>query len=184
MQNLTIISGFLSKKKIQVFDDIKYIRPFPKTSIIKIFTFIGYKIIEANILDLFSGSGVCSFEGLSRGAQKVCFVDNNIRIVQNLHYNVKNLSLINHANIYYASVVQIIKILYKIKKKYNIIFIDPPYNIRFNKIFWKMLKNIVKPKYFIIYRTNKIYPNLHFQNCITIDKNIFCFTSEKWDLNP
>ena len=45
------------------------------------------------VLDLFAGSGSLSFEALSRGAQEVCLVEREPKVVQCLNQNVEALDV-------------------------------------------------------------------------------------------
>ena len=80
--------------------------------------------IDKDVLDLFSGSCSIGFEALSRGAGHVTFVDidrNNLQIAKN--FAIKN-NLGSKVTFINSDVTQ----LKNSKKKYDIIFIDPPYD--------------------------------------------------------
>ena len=49
-----------------------------------LFNILGTRIVGANFLDLYAGSGNVGIEALSRGASRVVFVDKDIRIEEEL----------------------------------------------------------------------------------------------------
>ena len=63
------------------------------------------------VLDLFAGSGSLSFEALSRGAQEVCLVEREPKVVQCLNQNVEALRFLRG----------------RAYQPYDVIFADPPY---------------------------------------------------------
>ncbi|MFO3688185.1 16S rRNA (guanine(966)-N(2))-methyltransferase RsmD [Staphylococcus felis] len=78
-------------------------------------------------LDLFAGSGGLGIEALSRGMDKVIFVDQNIRAVQIINQNLKKLDLISQAEVYKTNANRALKALHKREVQFDIIFLDPPY---------------------------------------------------------
>ncbi|MBI4652306.1 16S rRNA (guanine(966)-N(2))-methyltransferase RsmD [Candidatus Desantisbacteria bacterium] len=83
-------------------------------------------IENAEVLDLFAGSGAVGIEALSRGAKACTFIEqdiNNYRLIRD------NLSLLDFTNgeVYLKSADIALKILYKKQNKFDIIFLDPPY---------------------------------------------------------
>ena len=75
-----------------------------------------------NVLDLFSGSGIFGFEAGSRGANTVTFVDNNKKIQKMLKINAEILQGPSY-NFYHLDALKFINR----KKKYDLIYADPPY---------------------------------------------------------
>ncbi|MGN0798288.1 MAG: 16S rRNA (guanine(966)-N(2))-methyltransferase RsmD [Christensenellales bacterium] len=110
--------------------------PSPKQEVVKptldrvkenIFNILQFKIAGANCLDLFCGSGALGIECLSRGADKVQFVDNNKANVEALKAFLKKLSVQNYSATvcdYYDA----LKSFAEKGEKFDIIFLDPPFD--------------------------------------------------------
>ncbi|MGA1862372.1 16S rRNA (guanine(966)-N(2))-methyltransferase RsmD [Deferribacter thermophilus] len=85
-----------------------------------IFSKIYDKIDNANVLDLFAGTGAFGIEAISRGANFVTFIDKDVSTL------IKNVKLLEKNN-YEIIKRDIFQGLKKVNKKYDIVFIDPPY---------------------------------------------------------
>ena len=86
-------------------------------------------LIDANVLDLFSGTGALGIESLSRGAKKVDFVDNNIEAIKIIKQNLQGIDAefsVNKSD--YMSYLNEAK---QQGKKYDIVLLDPPFNTDF-----------------------------------------------------
>ncbi len=79
----------------------------------------------AQVLDLFSGSGALGIEALSRGADRVDFVEREARCCAIIKQNIEKTKFIEQAHVYCCSVTKAISFL---AKEYNIILMDPPYS--------------------------------------------------------
>ena len=80
-----------------------------------------------SFLELFAGSGSVGFEAISRGAGTVAFVENNRQCQQALERTIAFLKLTNCA-VYPAEAETAIKRFHRDNKKFDIIFLDPPYS--------------------------------------------------------
>jgi len=151
----------------------KYVRPFSTKLRQGVFSVIGKKIIGSSVLDLFAGSGMCGIDALSRGARSDCMVDNNYEVIKNLYSEARKRDITNYIKIYYNNISRAMQKLHSVKKYYDIIFIDPPYNIRLQRDFWVSLKKILCSDFIIIYRTNHLdtLSNINCKN--SLSKNIF-----------
>jgi len=88
-------------------------------------------VIDAAVLDLFSGTGSLGLEALSRGSSLVHFVDKDIQSINLIRYNTENLvdgvpdtggyKIINSDVLDYLEFCKDIK--------WDIIFFDPPSRI-------------------------------------------------------
>lgn len=93
-----------------------------------IFNLIGQDVTGLKVLDLFAGTGSLGIEALSRGALQSLFLDNS---AQSLKLIKKNLILCG-----YEPLGSILKKdlmrglpwkLSQVKKKFDLVFMDPPY---------------------------------------------------------
>ena len=80
------------------------------------------------VLDLFAGSGNLGIEALSEGASYVYFVDKNKKAINVINNNIsklgdKNIEIINSD---YKDALKYLK-----DKKFDLIFLDPPYNTNY-----------------------------------------------------
>ncbi|API79125.1 16S rRNA (guanine(966)-N(2))-methyltransferase RsmD [Staphylococcus argenteus] len=78
-------------------------------------------------LDLFAGSGALGIEALSRGMDKVIFVDQNFKAVKIIKSNLENLDLVEQSEVYKNNADRALKALSKREIQFDIIFLDPPY---------------------------------------------------------
>lgn len=107
----------------------------PTTDRIKetLFNMIQPLIYDAVFLDLFSGSGAIGIEALSRGAKHSYFVEYNKKALACIQDNLERTKLNNHAIVFPYDVKQAIHELNTKDVKFDIIFMDPPYDNEFEK---------------------------------------------------
>ena len=77
----------------------------------------------SKVLDLYSGVGSFGLECISRGSEKVSFVEKNSNSYRILNDNLGKFSVFNKAEIYNQDIDNFIKI--HLKQKYNIFFLIP-----------------------------------------------------------
>ena len=76
-----------------------YTRPSLDKTREAIFNIIAYYVYDANVLDIFSGSGALALEAISRGARKATLIDNNIDAIKCIKSNVELLKETDRCNI-------------------------------------------------------------------------------------
>lgn len=93
-----------------------------------------------HFLDLFSGSGAIGIEALSRGAEKAVFVEKKRAAVNVIRYNLSKTGLETDARVIQADCRQAISLLEKAGERFDIIFMDPPYDRQFEQDIFSCLK--------------------------------------------
>ncbi|MCK5388673.1 MAG: 16S rRNA (guanine(966)-N(2))-methyltransferase RsmD [Candidatus Izimaplasma sp.] len=91
-----------------------------------IFNSIGPYFTNEVVLDLFAGSGSLGIESLSRGANKAVFVDNNYAAIKTIKRNIATLRIEDETDVINSGYLDY---LYKTEEKFDIIFLDPPYEV-------------------------------------------------------
>ncbi|MBQ3325845.1 RsmD family RNA methyltransferase [Candidatus Saccharibacteria bacterium] len=81
------------------------------------------------VLDLYSGSGALGLEALSRGAKSAVFIDKDKQATEVTKQNIDNFGLKGCTKVYKMSVNQALLSPEIISKQYDLILIDPPYNL-------------------------------------------------------
>lgn len=89
-----------------------------------LFNIIAFYLAETDVLDLFAGFGSLGIEALSRGAKTADFVEQNSSHLQIIKQNLEKAKLIEQAELYNQDVYNFLK---NYNKKYDLIFMDPPY---------------------------------------------------------
>jgi len=99
----------------------------PTTDRVKesIFNIIQSYIPCENVLDLFAGSGALGIEALSRGCRKCTFVDNNKYSFDLVKLNTEKAKISDKADFYKTDSISFLN---SCSEKFDIIFLDPPYN--------------------------------------------------------
>lgn len=114
------------------------------------------KIEKSKVLDLYSGIGSFGIEAISRGAERITFVDKDINAIDILNNNLIKLSITNKSKVLNSRIENFLN--KEINEKFDIFFLDPPF-ADFN--FLDNLKTIKKKKIFsdkyiiIIHREGK-----------------------------
>lgn len=93
------------------------------------FNIISKKIYGARTLDLFSGTGNLGLEAISRGAEVCTFVESNNSAYKILAMNIEALGFVSSSELYKRDAFDTLEMLGKSNKKYDIIFLDPPYSM-------------------------------------------------------
>ena len=144
---MRVISGSFKGKKILQPKDFET-RPLKDLTKESIFNIIKHSkkfkinLEDSDILDLFSGVGSFGIECLSRGAKSVVFVENYDGVLPILKKNLYDLKSTENYEIIDKNIIDS-NIFSKLKKKFNIIFLDPPYK---DKNLENLLKNIYDEK--------------------------------------
>jgi len=101
----------------------------PTTDRIKetLFNIIAPDIFDCRFLDIFSGSGAIAIEALSRGASEAVLVDNSPKAISIINENLVHTKFDKTAEVIKADVFVALKTLNSQKRKFDIIFLDPPY---------------------------------------------------------
>ncbi|MBW1862617.1 MAG: 16S rRNA (guanine(966)-N(2))-methyltransferase RsmD [Deltaproteobacteria bacterium] len=109
-----------------------YIRPSSGRVKEAVFNLIGQDITGAKVLDLFAGTGSLGIEALSRGALWALFIDNSQQSIKLIR---KNLRLCGYEPLGFVLKRDLIRGLpwrhSLMKKKFDLVFIDPPYGKKF-----------------------------------------------------
>ena len=82
----------------------------------------------ARVLDLFAGAGGVGLEALSRGAAEAVFVERDARAVSALRENIQTLGVGEAARVRRADVLRELEALYRGGERFDIVFLDPPYD--------------------------------------------------------
>jgi 16S rRNA (guanine966-N2)-methyltransferase len=82
---------------------------------------------DAVVADLFSGVGSLGLEALSRKARSVTFVEQDPKTIAVLKRNIEKAGFINESEIIRANAFKFGLSPNKERKKYDLVFIDPPY---------------------------------------------------------
>ena len=147
---IRIIGGKWKGKKIyfNLNDDL---RPTPDRAKETLFNWLGQDLNEMHCLDLFSGTGALGLEALSRGAKKVTFVEKNKDYLQKIKKVYLEMSQKEDCDFYCAECLEWVQNKSS-KAKYDLIFIDPPFN---KNLIDNLLSNILRRKF--LSESGKIY---------------------------
>ena len=121
---MRVITGIARGRKLKVLEGDS-VRPTTDKVKESVFSAIQFDIEGRRVLDLFAGSGQLGIEAISRGAEKVTFIDNFDDSLNVVRENIANLDFSEFVNIMksdYASY------LLMTPDRFDIAFLDPPYN--------------------------------------------------------
>ena len=111
----------------------KDIRPSQNILRKAIFDILGQDLGGLEFLELFAGSGAVGFEALSCGAKKVTFVETDPKCVKVIERNIELLGQksggqpLGQCEILHTDAFVSIKRLAEMKRKFHMVFLDPPF---------------------------------------------------------
>lgn len=106
----------------------------PTTDRIKetLFNMLQAYVPESYFLDLFAGSGQMGLEAVSRGANYAVFVENNKKAAACIEANIAFTKFTKETKLYTSDVMSALRAM-EGKYKFDVIFMDPPYNQELEK---------------------------------------------------
>jgi 16S rRNA (guanine966-N2)-methyltransferase len=104
----------------------------PTTDKVKeaIFSMIGPYFDGGLGLDLFAGTGGLGIEAISRGLDRVVFIDLEKTSIQVIQDNLKSIGFTDQSEVYRNEAMRALKVLVKRGLKFDLIFLDPPYKMK------------------------------------------------------
>ena len=129
--SIRIIGGRHKSYRI-VFKATPALRPTSDRAKETLFSWLQFELENKSCLDLFAGTGSLGLEALSRGAEHVTFVEKEKNLYKNI---LKNINHLGDENKIQAVCSDSFKWLKTNKRKFDFIFLDPP----FDQIDYKIL---------------------------------------------
>ena len=120
---MRVISGTCRGRKLIPIKG-REIRPTSDRVKEAVFNILGTAVMDAMVLDLFSGTGALGIEALSRGAAHAVFVDADCRI---LSKNIAHCQFQDRADIVEADILSSNGLERLAPDFFDLVFIDPPY---------------------------------------------------------
>ena len=124
MNSVRIIGGQW-RRRVLKFPDSEGLRPTPDRVRETLFNWLGQELDGWHCLDLFAGSGALGFEAASRGAAQVVMIEQAPRVLAALQANAELIGAAAAVEIRRGDALQY---LASTKAKFDLIFLDPPYN--------------------------------------------------------
>jgi len=156
---MRIIGGKLKNKKLLFPKNLKTrpLRDSVRENIFNILNHsnnIGVDIKNSAVLDLYAGTGSFGLECISREASEVIFVENDLDALRNLEKNIKNLNaqnktlMLNRGDVFKFFDILTMEFI----EKFNIIFLDPPYQDKKCVEIIKIIKekNLINKKHILV----------------------------------
>ncbi|OQY02388.1 MAG: 16S rRNA (guanine(966)-N(2))-methyltransferase RsmD [Desulfobacteraceae bacterium 4572_130] len=135
---MRIIRGSCKGRKLVPFSG-KNIRPTTDRVREAVFNIIEPGIKKAHVLDLFAGTGANGIEALSRGAENAVFIDISDKSCALIKKNIQVCKIKKNTLIFCHNINKSIIPEYIKNRKFDLVFIDPPYGTGFLK---KILKDL------------------------------------------
>ncbi len=121
---MRIITGTARGTKLQTLEG-EATRPTSERTKESVFSMLQFDIEGRRVLDLFGGSGQMGLEALSRGAASATIVDQSPEAVKIIKANAQKTKLFDRCVILTKDYKAYLK---GTKEKFDIIFLDPPYD--------------------------------------------------------
>lgn len=121
MATLRVTGGALRGRRVPV--PPRLVRPTSERARQAFFNIVGDRIDGARFLDLFAGSGIFSFEAISRGAISATAVDNNRRSIESISRFAKDWDV--PVTAIYGDAVAVLP---RLHEQFDVVFADPPYD--------------------------------------------------------
>ena len=124
---MRVITGTARGTKLDTLPGENITRPTPEVVKEAVFSSIQFDLEGRTMLDLFAGSGQMGIEALSRGAEKVTFVDGAREATGIITQNLKKTKLYPQSNVLCMEYSQYIKSA-RGRYEFDFVFLDPPYS--------------------------------------------------------
>jgi len=123
---MRVIAGSAKGRRLATLRTLA-LRPTPDRVREALFDILGDRIAGARVLDLFAGSGAVGLEALSRGARAIVFVEGHQPACRLIDKNLLACGLQDRARVWRADVLKALPLLKAEQQRFELIFLDPPY---------------------------------------------------------
>lgn len=141
--NAVRISAGEWRSRLLKFPDVEGLRPTPDRVRQTAFNWLGQDMHGLNCLDLFAGTGVMGFEALSRGAKQAVLIEKSKLAYQALMDNQLQLKATNAKILNIDALQFLTQISAQSSEKFDVVFLDPPYEQGWINKVLPLLKNIL-----------------------------------------
>lgn len=124
---MRVIAGLAKGRKLMTREG-QDTRPTTDRSREALFAMLQFEVPGTRFLDLFAGSGGVGIEALSRGAQEAVFVELSRDAAHCVRSNIKTTGFEACSRLLIKDVYQAIRQLGQEGQRFDIIFMDPPYD--------------------------------------------------------
>jgi 16S rRNA (guanine966-N2)-methyltransferase len=141
-----------------------------------LFNIIADFVVDSSFLDLFCGTGSVGLEALSRGASMATFVDQSAKACSIVRRNLDLLGFLDRGSVLERDYVVGIDYLERRGKRYNLVFVGPPYDRGLAEACLQILaqSSVVHPNGLIVTETrNKTRLEAKYGNLGQIDKRTY-----------
>ena len=122
---MRVIAGIAKGRKLKAVPS-EATRPITDRTKEALFSILGTWVVEARVLDLFSGTGAVGIEALSRGAAHVTFVENSQTATRIIGENLRTTALADRALVKRTDVFSFLEQAPPHGQAYDLIYIAPP----------------------------------------------------------
>ena len=180
---MRIIAGKFKAKKI-ISPKTEKTRPTLDRVKEALFSIITPYIENSRVLDLFSGTGNLAIEAISRGAKFAWINDIESLAISTIISNTQLTKCQNYVKITKKDYIKCLASLSKINEKFDIIFLDPPYDSKYgiNTLdYISKNKCILGSNGIIIYETDKNFIN-NIKDISVLEnfENLVCFDTRNY----
>lgn len=135
---MRIVAGNYRNRKIKTPEGLD-VRPTTSQVREAVFNICQHLIEGARFLDIFAGSGAMGLEALSRGAAFATFIDSSKNSIRCISDNAKELAVQTKCSILHGDAFKLLPQLAKRGDSFDIIYIDPPYDLNDPDCYLKVL---------------------------------------------
>jgi 16S rRNA (guanine966-N2)-methyltransferase len=125
---IRIIGGKYKGKRLKKVQGT-VVRPMPDKLKESLFSILQDEVRGSVFLDGFAGTGSVGIEALSRGAERIVFVDKYYPAVKVIKINVAKCGVEERVRMIHKEFNRAVIQLSKEKAKFDLIFLDPPYKL-------------------------------------------------------
>ncbi len=89
-----------------------------------VFSILHFDVVDAEVLDLFGGTGQLGIEALSRGAKRAVFVDHGKEACDLIRENLRRTKFSVQGSVVRSDYLEYLR---RTRERFDIILLDPPY---------------------------------------------------------
>ncbi len=120
---MRIIAGEFRSRRIRTMRGMD-VRPTPDRLRETLFNIVGFRLPGLTFVDTYAGCGSVGIEALSRGAERVIFLERKFAAVTMIRRNLESLGALDRAEVHQGKAAVLLE-----RFPADIVFLDPPYSL-------------------------------------------------------